>query len=188
MKRLSLLSRITCGLCLLYIAFDILCLVTFVPYIFGAIFRICLNVSYIVFLTLLQSKARVFRRPAIYIVVASSLAIINACINLYSSGLLADSQLPYVTTTGFIYLPLLIFFCMGFFKMAKLLPRKTWARRMAVAIPSVELLQLVLPIVWMLVLPNTVSRYFIDTIYLIQMVAIALFYYTIPKAVENIEQ
>ncbi len=182
MKRITTFSRIATVFCMIYIIFDIICLFTIVPYIFGTIFRICYCSLFIVLATLIQSN-KIFKRPSIYIIIAALLGVVNACIGLYGNCLPHDSRMKLSLITGAIYIPELIFICMGFFKLAKRLPKGTWLKRMAAAIPSIELSRLVLPIVWMLVFPdgNPAFRWFIETLFVVQTIIVALFYYALPQ-------
>lgn len=185
MKRITTFSRIATIFCLIYIIFDVICLFTFVPYIFGTIFRICYYSLFGVFATLMLAK-KIFKRPSIYIIIAASLGVVNACVSLYGSYLPYDSRTKTTLITGITYLPMLIFICMGFFKLAKTLPKGTWVKRMAAAIPSIELFSLVLPAVWMLVFPggNPGFRWFIETLFVIQIIIVSLFYYALPQVLK----
>lgn len=142
MKGLTSFSRIAALFCALCFLFDVVSFFVSVPFVYGNILSFVYDLILFVFPFLLISQSKVFKRPATYIIIASSLSLIDDLLGIYMRGLSGEDKMVMTIVLGSIYLFYLVFVCLGFFKLGKLLPKPSLARSMAIAYPYAYLLQL----------------------------------------------
>ena len=193
MKQLTNFSRIAIIGYSLYFIFQIaVCFfITQIPPLFTASLSIAYAASFIAVAAWIISHDNTLKKPAIFIIIAAALSIANLLVSIYFQGKLTETNATtFSLITGAIYLPHLIFTCIGFFKLAKRLPKSTLARYMAKLIPWTELFPLILSFVIGLVAaftaaPNTSLIWTYKIMSLTEVIAMALLCYSLPKAIET---
>lgn len=180
MKHLSLFSRVATTFCLMYIIFQIVCSVCLatdvsLPVVLGSIFSICFYILYIVFSVLLAMHDGAFKRAALWVIVAVvlELVVLNC---RFASSFWIQSFVPIA------HLLYMILFCVGFCKLFSSFPKRTLARYMSIVVFSMIPLNFVVssygwaPAVDVLLLNKI--------LFLVQLVATALLYYSLPKSLK----
>ena len=143
MKRFILFSRMATLICSLCLVFEVVSFIVDISLIWGYIYTFIYNIILIVFPLLLMSQSKTFKTPATYILIASSLTLIDKLLGLFMRSLSNEAMMVMPIVLGVIYLLYLVFVFMGYFKLGKLLPKPSLSRSMAIAYPYTYILQFV---------------------------------------------
>ena len=168
-------------------------LITKVPPLLSTILNVIYIASFIAVAAWIMSHDNSLKKPATFIIIAAALSIINRVVTYYFHGYHQESSVTSSLIITSIYIPTLIFKCMGFFKLAKKLPQGNIARYMATMIPWTELLPLIIsPILAIIMsfttIPGMVLRLPNTIMFLAEILAMAIFCYYRPKAIEHKEE
>lgn len=166
-------------------------LITKVPPLLSAILNVLYIASFIAVAAWIISLDNTLKKPAIFIIIATVFAIVNRVITFtfYMQGHSEMNMVKYSLLSTTFYLPHLIFTCIGFFKLAKGLPKGYLARYMAKLIPWAGLAPLVIHLIFTIIMefttiPNAVLRCPSTISFLTEIIAIMLLCYSLPKAIE----
>ena len=168
-------------------------LITKVPPLLSTILNVIYIASFIAVAAWIISHDKSLKKPATFIIIAATLYIISRIVTFY---IYEHKQMigvmPSLITTS-IYIPALTFRCIGFFKLAKRLPQGNIARYMANFIPWTELTPLIFSCVFAFIMPfmtipNIVLRMPNIIMSLAEILAMAIFCYYLPKAIEHKEE
>ena len=192
MKQLTNFSRIAIIGYSLYFIFSIVLyhFITQIPRLLTASLSIAYAASFIAVATWIISHDNTLKKPATFIIIASALSIANQLVSIYYQGKLTEANVTeYSLITGGIYTLHLIFTCIGFFKLAKGLPKGTLARHMAKLVPWTALAALIISSVFAIVMvymtiPSAVLRSPNRITFLAEILAMTLLCYSLPKAIE----
>lgn len=169
-------------------------LITKVPPLLSTILNVIYIASFIAVAAWIMSHDKNLKKPATFIIIAAVLSIINKVVIYYHFHVNhIESSIIYSLVTSSFYIPALIFKCMGFFKLSKKLPQGNTARYMAKIIPWTELLPLIISSVFTIAMlfttiPNMVLRLPNTIMFLAEILAMAIFCYYLPKAIEHKEE
>ena len=182
MKRLISFSKIATVFCVVYLVLEIVRDSAAVPTLLEALFNVLFEVCFMVCLLFMATESKNFRSPAVLVVIAALLKITNTFIGMYvprTAELLQWSGL----VVGSVYLAYLIFLCWGFFKFAKRLPKSSLSRSMAMIYPCTYIFQLIATLI--VGIGSTVAVWLFEAIGFIQLICIALFYFSLPKELQK---
>ncbi len=164
-------------------------LITKVPPLLSTSLNLIYIASFIAVAALIISLDSTLKKPATFIIIATVFGIVNRILSLYMIGNPPMNAAKYSLITGALYLPQLIFTCVGFFKLAKVLPKGNLARYMAKLIPWAGLAPLVIQLIFTIIMEFTTIPYAVlrcpNTIsFLTEIIAMMLLCYSLPKAIE----
>ena len=176
---------------LLYLLIQIVInpLITKVPPLLPSILNVIYIVSFIVVAAWIISLDKTLKKPATFIIIATTFGLVNRCYSIYMYGRPDMDAAKFSLITGALYLPHLIFSCMGFFKLAKGLPEGTLARYMAKLVPWTALASLIISSIFAILMvymtiPHAVLRSPNTIAFLAEILAMMLLCYSLPKAIE----
>ncbi len=177
---------------LLYLLIQIVInpLITKVPPLLSTILNMIYVASFIAVAVWIISQDKTLKKPAIFIIIATVFGLVNRCYSIYMHEHPDMGTAKYSLITTAFYLPHLIFSCMGFFKLAKGLPKGTLARYMAKLVPWTGLAALIIPFVLRILIlfvtiPYAVALRCTNIItFLAEILAMMLLCYSLPKAIE----
>lgn len=192
MKQLTNFSRIAIIGYSLYFIFSIVLyhFITQVPRLLTAGLSIAYAASFIAVAAWIISHAGTLKKPATFIIIASALSIANQLVSICFQGKLTEANATkYSLIIGGIYTLHLIFTCIGFFKLAKGLPKGYLARYMAKLVPWTALAALIISFIlgilmMFMTFPNTILIWTQRTMFLTEIIAMMLLCYSLPKAIE----
>ena len=191
MKQMPKLLLVLSIFFLAYFVGEVICvIVSFkVPPVPTNIIHIAYSLAYLSLAVWMMSHYGNLKRPSIYIIIATLLGITNKLFTFWAQGNAQMESVSFALASTAIYLPFLIFKCMGFFKLAKQLPRHSMSRGMAVVIPWAELSLIILPSVaailneeGVIACSHNVYSGIAEVLYLIELLAIGLFCLCFPQA------
>lgn len=164
-------------------------LITKVPPLLPAILNVIYIVSFIAVAMWIISQDKTLKKPAIFIIIATAFGLVNRIFSIYMHGHPDIGTAKYSLITTAFYLPHLIFSCMGFFKLAKGLPKGTLARYMAKLFPWAALASLIISFVFTILMqfmtiPHAVLRSPDIITFLAEILAMMLLCHSLPKAID----
>ena len=189
MKQMPKLLLVLSIFFLAYFVGEVICIIVSfkVPPVPTNIIHIAYSLAYLSLAVWMMLHYGDLKRPSIYIIIAALLGIANKLFTLWAQGNAQMGSLSFALASTAIYLPFLIFKCMGFFKLAKQLPRHSMSRGMAVVVPWAEILTIVLPPTFVILGEEGVIAYshnvysgIVEVLYLIELLAIGLFCLCFP--------
>lgn len=191
MKQLTNFSRIAVIGYSLYFFIEMIVypLIAKVPPLLSTILNVIYIASFIAVAAWVISHDNTLKKPAIFIIIATVFGLVNRLITFYMQGHPEMDSVKFSLLSTAFYLPHLIFTCIGFFKLAKGLPKSNLARYMAKLVPWAGLLPLISSFVIEIVavftaVPNTILIWTCKIIFLTEIIAMALLCYSLPKAIE----
>lgn len=165
-------------------------LITKVPPLLSTILNAIYIASFIAVAAWIISQDKTLMKPATFIIIATVFGLVNRIFTIYMHGRPDMDAAKFSLITGALYLPHLIFSCMGFFKLAKGLPKGSLARYMAQLVPWTALASLIISNVFTILMtfmtiPHAVLRSPNIITFLAEIIAMMLLCYSLPKAIEE---
>lgn len=164
-------------------------LITKVPLLLSTTFNMLYIASFIAVAAWIISQDKTLKKPATFIIIATVFGLVNRIFTIYMHGRPDMDAAKFSLITGALYLPHLIFSCMGFFKLAKGLPEGTLARYMAKLVPWTALASLIISSIFAILMvymtiPHAVLRSPNTIAFLAEILAMMQLCYSLPKAIE----
>ena len=141
MKNTTKFAILSVAVSVLYLVFYLVCSIVKLPSIYSSIPGTVYGALLVVFPLVLMAEAKSLKRPAVYIVVAFLLKFVNMWLGVYMTTVPKEKTMMVVSAMGFVYLFYLVFVCLGFFKLSKLLPKPSLVRGLSIAYPCSYFLQ-----------------------------------------------
>ena len=177
MTKLKSFSRIAVASSGLFLLFSLVCLWVEIPFVWSDVLEILFESILIIYALLLMGQSKAHKRPATFIVIAATLNVLSTVLGVCMRYMSKENMVMMVAATGSVYLLYLIFVCLGFFKLSKQLSKRSLSRGMAIAFPCTYFVQLI---------ANALICHRLNSgMVLLQIVLIAVFFYSLPKDIEN---
>ncbi|MBR3859954.1 MAG: hypothetical protein IKJ18_08130 [Bacteroidaceae bacterium] len=163
-------------------------LITKVPPLLSTILNAIYIASFIGVAAWIISHDSTLKKPATFIIIATLFGLVNRILTFYMYRHPEMDAVKFSLIIGAFYFSHLIFSCMGFFKLAKGLP-KGLARYMAQLVPWTALASLIISNVFTILMtfmtiPHAVLRSPNIITFLAEILAMMLLCYSLPKAIE----
>ena len=186
MKNTTKFAILSVAVSVLYLVFWMACFFAKLPSIYDCISDMLYGALLVAFPLVLMSVAKSLKRPAVYILIASLLQLVSTGLGVYMTTVLREKLMVVISAMGIVYLFYLVFVCLGFFKLSKLLPKPSVVRGLSIVYPCSFLLQFAVTMMQGSgIFSTTLCQGLYGGIGFLQIVIIALLIYTLFKGIER---